>query len=139
MIIEEGDTFNGPVFGEGATVENTVIAWDHAQVRQTTYRSAEVAPGYEDLARSLTRVLEHLPSSGLDTEENEDAAHSATEILEEVAQDEPNQGRLRRARRSLLQILSPISRGAVSGAEAGAHTWAQEAVEQLSKLPQLGG
>lgn len=138
LIVEGGDTYNGPVFGENASIESTVFAWGQAQVRQISYRSTEVAPGYEELAHALNQALENLPSSSLNVEENEDAVHSVREILDEVAQDKPDEGRMRRIGRSLLQILSPVARGTASGVEAGAHAWAQGAVEQLSKLPQIG-
>ncbi|NKY99062.1 hypothetical protein [Nocardiopsis alborubida] len=116
-----------------------MIAWGSAQIYQGVQNQAEIAPGHENPARAVARILDRLPSADLGETENEDARHAAAEILEEATQPEPDQGRTRRAWLLLRGLLSPLARGAESGSQAAAHDWARTAIEQISGMPQIGG
>lgn len=126
------NNYNGPVFN--GDVSGAQIAWNNSTVTQNQQQNSTVAPGYEDLAKFVTELLKQLPQVGLESQDLEDAEAAANDVLAEVTQPEPEQGRLRRALTTLRGVLAPVATGVVTGAAAGAQDWAQAAIGGLTGI-----
>ncbi len=123
--------YNGPVFLGSA--DGAQLAWNNQTANQAQNRTEQVSPGYEALAAAVVKTLEDLPAAGLNEDDLADANEVGQEILAEVVKPEPDQRKLKKAVAALKGYLSPLLVGAVAGAAAGAHQWAQTAIEQLGK------
>jgi hypothetical protein len=71
----------------------------------------QTAPGFELLAQALVRTRDGLVGLGLADEDLQDARTVADEASAEVAQPEPDRGRLRHAGNALKGALAPVGTG----------------------------
>lgn len=124
--------YNGPVIQGDAN--GARLAWGNQDVDQSQTDTQQIAPGFEPIAQAVTKTLEQLSMAGLSERDQEDAEEAAKEVLTEVTQPEPNQGKIRRALAALKHLLAPVTAGAAAGAGAGAQQWARTAIEHL-QLP----
>lgn len=125
--------YNAPVFNGDMT--GAQIAWGSTTVTQNQQNaSSTVAPGYEQLAKLVTDLLQHLPQVGLAEEDRKDAEEAASEVLAEITDSAPEPGKLRRAVNALRGALAPVATGLVEGAAAGAQEWAQTAISGLTGI-----
>ncbi len=121
--------YNGPVIMGDAN--NAQLAWGNNTVHQTQNVTEQIAPGFEVIAQAVAKTLEGLAAVGLNDEDRQEAEAVATEILEEVTNAQPNQGKLKRALMALKGFLAPIATGVSAGAGEGAQEWARTAIKQL--------
>jgi hypothetical protein len=72
-VVRSGTTtiYNGPVFHGGAS--GAQLAWGNHKVSQTAANRADVAPGFEALAKAVVLTLEGLGAAGLSDEALQDA------------------------------------------------------------------
>ncbi|HWE91870.1 MAG TPA: hypothetical protein VG317_20580 [Pseudonocardiaceae bacterium] len=124
--------FNGPVIQGDAN--DARLAWGNRDVDQSQADTEQIASGFEPIAQAVAKTLEQLSMAGLPERDQEDAVEAAKEVLAEVTQPEPNQGKIRRALAAMKHLLAPVAAGAVAGAGAGAQEWARTAIEHL-QLP----
>ena len=68
--------------------------------------------GYEPVAAALADLIRSLPALGLSPQDQVDVQAVAREVAHEIAPEQPNPGRLRRAGAALLWS---IATGAVAG------------------------
>ncbi|WP_020498847.1 hypothetical protein [Sciscionella marina] len=108
------------------------LAWDNQTVNQVQDQTQHIAPGFELIAQAVAHTLENLPLLGLSEQDQQDAEDAAKEVLEEVTQDEPKPGRIRRALSAIKWFLTPVATGVATGAGEGAQEWAKTAIEHLS-------
>ncbi|RNL80731.1 hypothetical protein EFW17_22585 [Halostreptopolyspora alba] len=114
-----------------------MLAWNNETVHQsiqTNRTTQEIAPGFEEIARVITEVLRRLPEAEMDETDHEDAREAAQEVLDEVTQEEPDRGRIRRGMTLLRKLLAPMARGVAAGAQKGVQQWALDATEKLGQL-----
>ena len=121
--------FNGPVIQGSA--DGAQLAWGNYSVHQS--RKEQIAPGFEAITQAVVKTLEQLPYAGLADNEQQEAEAAANEVLTEVTQPKPDQGKIRRALATLKGFIAPVAMGIVSGAAEGAQGWARTAIEQLGK------
>lgn len=125
-----GTVYNGPVFYGDAN--GALLAWNNETVTQSQQQSrAEVAAGYETIAKAVVFVLENLHIAGLPEDAQQDAEEAANEVLTEVTQTEPDRRKIQRALTALKGCLASLAAGLTSGAAEGAQEWARTAIEQL--------
>lgn len=128
--ISTGDvTYNGPVIHGNA--DGAQMAWNNETVNQQYNRSDLIAPGFESIAEAVADTLANLGSAGLSDEDQQDAEAAAREVLEEVTEQEPDRGKIRRALSVLKGLLAPVATGVIVGASDGGQEWARSAIEQL--------
>lgn len=123
--------YNGPVINGDVSGAN-VLAWGNANVTQYRPATQEITSGYESLAEAVVAVLKQLPIAGLGDQDREDAESVANEILSELVEPEPQQGKIRRALTTLKGFLATLAAGASEGAGDGAQEWAKAAITQLN-------
>lgn len=125
--------YHGPVFN--GDVSGAQIAWGNDTVTQNQQQnSSAVAPGFEQLAKLVTDLLQQLPQVGFDEQDRQDAEAAANEVLAEITDTAPEPSRLRRAVTALRGVLAPVATGAVAGAAAGTQEWAQAAIGGLTGI-----
>lgn len=124
--------YNGPVVN--ITGDRAQVAWG-TTVHQTQNSVEAVAPGFEALAAAVGEVLKQLPNVDLPAADLQDAEDAAREILAEVTQVDPRQGKIRRAVNAIKGALAPIASGMATGAAGAAgQEWARAAIEQLQNV-----
>jgi hypothetical protein len=123
--------YHGPVIMGDAN--NAQLAWGNQTAHQTQNRTEQIAPGFEVIAMAVTKTLEGLGAIGLTDGDRQEAEAVATEILEEVTQDHPSQGKIKRGLMALKGFLAPVAAGISVGAGEGAKEWARTAIEQLGQ------
>ena len=129
------NNYHGPVFNGDAN--GAQIAWNNDTVTQNQQNVAasDVAPGFEELAKLVTELLQQLPQVGLAEQERHDTEEAANEVLKEITGTAaPEPARLRRAINFLRGALSPIGGGLISGLANGAQEWAKAAIAALTTL-----
>jgi hypothetical protein len=128
------NNYHGPVFN--ADVSGAQIAWNNDTVTQNQQNTTStVTPGYENLAKLITDLLQQLPQVGLEKPDLRDAEEAANDVLKEITgPEQPEPGRLRGALRSLRGALAPIATGVMSGLAAGAKEWAKAAIAGLTGI-----
>ncbi|MEV0412879.1 hypothetical protein AB0I68_19275 [Streptomyces sp. NPDC050448] len=126
------NNYNGPVFQ--GDMNGAQIAWNNHNVTQIQKTVEQVAPGFEQLAEAVTRMLAQLPQFGLPVEDAEDASASANEILVEVVSPSPDRGRIRRSPAALRGILQPVAAQAALGAGEGSRDLAKAALDHLQSV-----
>lgn len=104
--------YNGPVIQGDAN--GARLAWGNRDVDQSQTDTQQIAPGFEPIAQAVAKTLEQLSMAGLPGRDQEDAEEAAKEVLAEVTQPEPNQGKIRRALAALKHLLAPVAAGASS-------------------------
>lgn len=124
--------YNGPVFNGDVT--GAQIAWGNETVTQNQQYTSTVAPGFEELAKFVTELLQQLPQLGLDDRDRHDAEAAARDVLTEITQADPDPGRVRQAINILRGWLAPVATGAITGMADGAQAWAQAAITGLSNI-----
>jgi hypothetical protein len=127
-------TYNGPVFQ--GDVHGAQLAWANSGDVTQRMVTKPISPSYEDLAEAVTGLLRRIDELMLPTEDREDTAAHAGDVLEEVVKDRPDHGRLRRALRALTLLLMPIATGAVAGIAEPVQRWVKTVVENLVLPPQ---
>ncbi|WP_345033799.1 right-handed parallel beta-helix repeat-containing protein [Kutzneria kofuensis] len=127
------NNYHGPVVhGE---VNNAQLAWNNAVVHQNLGHVEQVAPGFEEVARVVTAVLERLADLGLPAADVRDATQNANEVLAEVARPEPDRGVVRRACLTALKgVLAQLAAGLLTGVNAGAVEVGKDLVRDISHL-----
>lgn len=125
--------YNGPVINvHGAQAQ---IAWNNKEVTQNNQRVQTVASGYEELAVTLTKILQELQSVTLNAADRDDIIEAAENVLLEVGQEEPNIGKVRRGINALKGTLFTLAGAATSGAADGTgdatREWAKAATKAL--------
>lgn len=126
------NNYNGPVFN--GDVSGAQIAWNNESVTQNQHHTSIVAPGFEELAKFVTDLLQQLPQLGLADHDRDDAQAAAHEVLTEITQAAPEPGRVRHALNALRGWLAPVATGARDGLADGAQAWAQAAIAGLSNV-----
>lgn len=122
--------YYGPVIH--GDVSGVQLSWGNLVSTQNQSNAVEqIASGYEAVAEAVTQILRNLPIAGLPEEDAEEATASATEILSEVTEQEPDRGRVRKALATLRGYLAPVAAGLSTGAAEGAQEWAKMAIESL--------
>lgn len=122
--------YNGPVILGDAN--GARLAWGNRDVDQSQTDTQQITPGFEPIAQAVARVLEGLPNVGLSEQDQQDAQDAAEEVLAEVTEPSPNQGKIRRALASLKFLLTPIATGIATGVRQGAQEFAKTAIEHLT-------
>lgn len=111
------------------------IAWNNENVTQNNQSVQTVAPGYEELAVTLTKILQELQDVPLNADDKDDIIEAAETVLQEVGQEEPNSGKVRRGINALKGTLFTLAGAATSGAADGtgdaAREWAQAATKAI--------
>ncbi|UJW32434.1 hypothetical protein L3Q67_01190 [Saccharothrix sp. AJ9571] len=123
--------YNGPVLQGDMT--NAQIAWNAQHVTQNQqHTTSTVAPGYEELARFITDLLQSLPAVGLPDQDRADAEEAAQEALAEITEAEPEKSKLRKCINVLKGVFAPLAAGYTAGATETATEWSKTALEALS-------
>jgi hypothetical protein len=133
VITPSTTIYNGPavtIHGDQAQV-----AWGKT-VHQTQNAVDAVAPGFEAIAAAMADILRQLPNVGLPAADQQDAEEAAREVLAEVTQASPDQGKVRRSIKVVKGALASVAAGLVTGGiEGTGQDIAQSLLEQLSNLP----
>ena len=103
------NNYNGPVVTVNGN--HAQIAWGNDNAEQTQNQVAQIAPGYEELARLITDLLANLSVFALDEDDKEDTLSSAEQVLGEVVKEQPNPAVIRRGLTMLKGVLAPIATG----------------------------
>ncbi|UJW36899.1 hypothetical protein L3Q67_45355 (plasmid) [Saccharothrix sp. AJ9571] len=123
--------YNGPVLQGDMT--HAQIAWNAQHITQNQqHNTSPVAPGYEELARLITDLLQSLPAVGLPDQDRADAEEAAQEALAEITQPEPEKSKLRKCLNVLKGVFAPLAAGYSAGATETATEWSKTALEALS-------
>jgi hypothetical protein len=126
------NNYHGPVIhGE---VSNAQLAWNNNTVHQNLGHVEQVAPGFEEVARVVTAVLERLADLGLPASDVRDATENANEVLAEVARPEPDRGVVRRGLTALKGVLAQLAAGLLTGVNAGAVEVGKDLVRDIGHL-----
>lgn len=124
------NTYNGPYIQGDAP--GAQMAWQSHDFTQTQNSGQQVTPGFESLAQAVADLIRALPTLGLSAQEQQDVHDMADEVIGEIAQDQPNRGRLRRAGAAFRGFLLPIATGAVAGVSDQVREEAGKLVEHLT-------
>jgi hypothetical protein len=123
-------TYNGPYIQGDAP--GAQMAWMNRDVIQNRNDGQQIAPGFELLAQAIADLIAQLPTLGLQPQDQADVQEVAEEVMGEVAQSEPNRGRLRRAVAALRGFLMPIATGAIAGVSDQAREETEKLIEHLT-------
>lgn len=125
--------YYGPVIN--VTGDRAQLAWGNNSVVQGQDSvEQQIAPGFEQIAAAVARILQDLPAAGLPAEEAQVAEDAGEELLQEVVRDEPDGAVVRKALALLKGVLGPLAMGMHRGAAEGTQEWARTGVEQLTEL-----
>jgi len=111
-------------------VKGAQLAWNNTRVTQ----NQQIAPGFEEVARIVTDLLNRLPILGLPEPDARDAAEHGRVVLAEVARPEPDRGIVRRGLTAIKGALAELAAGLVTGANAGAVEVGKDLVRTLGHL-----
>ncbi|MFI1488625.1 hypothetical protein [Streptomyces sp. NPDC020747] len=117
-----GPQFFGPVSGSQFAIGNRDVV-QHQYV-------AGGEPGSQ-LARTMRTLLTALETLGLSPEGEVTVRQDAEAVLEEVANEQPDEGRLHRLVSRIRNALSAVAAGAVTGAATGAGSGAAELAQSM--------
>lgn len=127
------NNYHGPVVT--ATGDHAQLAWNNDIVNQTQDRVEQIAPGYEDLARTLTDMLANLTVLGLGDDEA-DARDNAEAVLNEIVKETPDPGVIKRGLTMIKGLLAPIATGVRLAVTAESTEAAQHVIQALgNNLP----
>ncbi|MDX3192099.1 hypothetical protein PV458_27125 [Streptomyces sp. MN03-5084-2B] len=129
MGTESTNNYFGPVFHADAT--GARLAWLNGSAQQNQTTVKQVQPGFENLADVVANVLRQLPGTGMGADDLADAEASASEILSEVVEPEPDRSRIRRALAALKGFLLPFAQQGALGAGEAIHDLAKKSLDQL--------
>lgn len=122
----------GPVIH--VTGDRAQLAWGNGSVVQGQGEvEQQIAPGFEQIAAAVARILQDLPAADLPADDAQTAEDAASEVLREVVRDEPDRAVVRRGLAAVKGVLSPLAMGMHRGAAEGTQDWARTAVEQLTQ------
>lgn len=125
--------YNGPVIIGSA--DGAQLAWNNHSVSQSQHDHAQqVAKGFEALAQVVVEILQRLPATGLDGENQALATEAGNDILTQITQPSPDHSKVKRALAMLRGVLAPLVIAAGTGATQAVTEWAKTAVEHLSTL-----
>mgnify|MGYP003414671679 FL=1 len=128
------NNYNGPVVT--VTGDHAQVAWNNHDVTQSQEKIEQVAPGYEELADLVTRLLASLPSLTLDPDDETEAPDTSETILREVVKAEPDRGIVKRGVTMLKGLLAPVSSGVSKAVTQESADLARQMIESLgSALP----
>lgn len=122
--------YNAPVTFVNAG-DHAQLAWGNASVVQSQEQVEQVAPGYEELARVLTTLMQASASLGIPDEDRDALDAETVSLLHEVTKDEPDPSRLRRGVTMVKGFLAPVVAGVGQGASAEAAELTRTVIEQL--------
>ncbi|OLR92597.1 hypothetical protein [Actinokineospora bangkokensis] len=116
------------------TVNNSQLAVNSSHFSQT--QNNEVAPGYEDLAAAVRRLLTQLPAHAeLTDEAREEIQEAAEETLETITAADPKPRKVRRMVDGIVGALSraatALGQQALEGAGVATHQWTEEHTQLL--------
>lgn len=122
------NNYSGPV----VTIlgDHAQIAWNNQDVTQTQASTEQIAPGYEELADLVTRLLASLSELGLEPDDEAEAHTTSEAVLREVVKAEPDRGILKRGITMLKGLLAPIA----SGISKAVTDESAEAAKQMIEL-----
>ncbi|RIS06293.1 hypothetical protein [Mycobacteroides abscessus] len=129
------NNYNGPVINvEG---DHAQLAWNNHDVTQARNNTEQIAPGYEELADLVTRLLASLPTFELDPADQTEAQDTGTAILREVVKAEPDKGIVRRGITMLKGLLAPVASGINKAVTRESTEAAQQMIELLGNALPL--
>lgn len=123
------NNYNGPVVT--ITGDHAQVAWNNHDVTQSRETTEQVAPGYEELADLVTRLLASLPSLTLDPDDDTEALATSETILREVVKTEPDRGIVKRGVTMLKGLLAPVSSGVSKAVTQESADLARQMIESL--------
>lgn len=127
------NNYSGPVLISHG--DHAQIAFGNRDVNQSQNNTAEVTPGFEDLAAVLATLLQQLSDVALDDDDKATAQEVGEQLLTEVTQPEPDRGVLRRGITALKGVLAPIAAGLSAGVGQAVNDetqeWAHKGLELL--------
>jgi hypothetical protein len=127
------NNYHGPVVT--VTGDHAQLAWSNDTVNQTQDRVEQIAPGYEDLARTLTDLLANLTVLGLGDDEA-DARDNTEAVLSEIVKETPDPGVVKRGLTMIKGLLAPIATGVRLAVTAESTEAAQHVIQALgNNLP----
>jgi len=127
------NNYHGPVVT--VTGDHAQLAWNNDTVNQTQDRVEQIAPGYEDLARTLTDMLANLTVLGLGDDEA-DARDNAEDVLNEIVKETPDASVIKRGLTMVKGLLAPIATGVRLAVTAESTEAAQHVIQALgNNLP----
>lgn len=133
LILGSGTTVNnyhGPVVTVNG--DNAQLVWNaDGDVTQNHDHAQQIAPGYENIARSLTDLIANLATLDLGDDENE-AKWQAETVLAEVVKPDPDKGVVKRGLTMIKGLLAPISAGVSAGVADEASEAARHVIDALS-------
>lgn len=125
------NNYNGPVVT--VTGDHAQLAWaNNGTATQAQSRVEEIAPGYEDLARTLTDLLANLPDLPLGADEAEVRA-AVESVLGEVTKPKPDQSVVKRGLTMVKGLLAPIATGVGAALTAESTEAARHVIEALGR------
>lgn len=129
------NNYNAPIVTVNG--DHAQLAWDAGHVTQTQERTEEVVQGYEQLAQTVSKLLNELPNLPLDEDDRADARDNADVILDEVVKPEPEKSVVKRAATFQKGLLAPIAAGVVTGTTAEMAEVTRQLIEGLSSALPL--
>lgn len=126
------NNYHGPVVTVNG--DHAQIAWGNENVTQTQFRTEEITPGFEDLARLVTDLLAKLASYHLTDADADEITSNAKAVLGEVVQSEPDRGLIRRSLTMIKGLLAPLATGVGRVATEESAKVAREAIEALGSI-----
>lgn len=127
------NNYHGPVVT--VTGDHAQLAWNNNTVNQTQDRVEQIAPGYEDLARTITDMLANLNALGLGDDEA-DVRDNAEAVLNEIVKETPDPGVIKRGLTMVKGLLAPIATGVRLAVTAESTEAAQQVIQALgNNLP----
>ncbi|WP_243399269.1 hypothetical protein [Cryobacterium zongtaii] len=112
------------------------IAWGNDTADQTQRQVELVAPGYEELARVVTKLLADIGELKLAGDEAAEARSNAEAILNEVVKDEPNRSVIRRGLTMIKGLVAPLAAGVRGAVTAESSEAARNLIDALGEAFQ---
>ncbi|MGV9408349.1 hypothetical protein ACWDOP_00425 [Nocardia sp. NPDC003693] len=124
--------YNGPVVTVNG--DHAQLAWSNNQVNQGQAREEQqIAPGFEQLAATLTELLASLPALALAQQDSDEVRENVEVVLAEVVNDEPNPGIIKRALTMIKGLLSPVATSVSQAVGEESAQIAREAIQALGE------
>lgn len=131
--ISSSDVYNAPVINIHGN--RAQVAWgDHTAAREDSGATSTVAQGYEEIAKAVAAMLQHLQFADINEDDREIAIESAEDILKAVTAKKPDSKILRRGLATIKGILGGLASGAATSANDAAHDWTQSGLSALTSL-----
>lgn len=123
------NNYHGPMVAVNG--DHAQLAWENTgTTSQRQNRVEQIAPGYEDLARTLTDLLANLPVFTLGTDETETRL-AVEAVLDEVTKAQPDQSVIKRGITMIKGLLAPIATGVSAAVTAESGEAARHMIETL--------